>query len=71
MEWVSGLIILVMFVGLTLAIQKIDEKTEEESKRLDAEFKELQKQYYALLERCKDLGYDLNCENRKEQKDRK
>lgn len=55
MEWVSGLIILVMFVVLTLAIQKIDEKTEEESKRLDAEFKELQKQYYALLERIKHL----------------
>ena len=58
MDLVSGLIILVMFVVLTLAIQKIDEKAEEEFKRLDSEFKELQKQYNELVKR-------LHCENKK------
>lgn len=55
MDWVSGLIILVLFILLVLAMEKIDEKTEEALKRLDSEFKELQEQYNALLERIKHL----------------
>lgn len=57
MDLLSGIIILVLFVVLVLAIEKIDEKAEEEFKRLDSEFKELQKQYNELVVR-------LNCENK-------
>lgn len=57
MDLVSGIIILIFFILLTLAIDKLDEKTEQELKRLDAEFKELQKQYNELVERCKNSEY--------------
>lgn len=57
MDLVSGIIILIFFILLTLAIDKLDEKTEQELKRLDAEFKELQKQYNELVERCKNSKY--------------
>lgn len=58
MDLVSGLIILIFFILLTPAIDKLDEKSEQELKRLDAECKELQKQYNELVE-C------LNGENKK------